>query len=185
MTFLEIIENNALVVYSLVILIGFIQGGILARGIRRKFPKLKKYAKSASIFFLILFIINAVSNIVKFAIPTKIVSQELVMPSTLEELFEIIIQIIGLDAGLITAITIFITITLFLIFRFAEIGVIQRYFLFTISVIVVLVAFLGKFTSFVPNEFQVITYGFYQFGLALGVFIILRRKSVDPLDEIK
>ena len=51
--------------------------------------------------------------------------------------------------------------------------------------VVILVAFLGKFTSFVPNEFQVITYGFYQFGLALGVFIILRRKSVDPLDEIK
>ena len=90
-----------------------------------------------------------------------------------------------MDAGLITAITIFITITLFLIFRFAEIGVIQRYFLFTISVVVILVAFLGKFTSFVPNEFQIITYGFYQFGLALGVFIISRRKSVDPLDEIK
>ena len=185
MTFLEIIENNSFLVYSLVILIGFIQGAILARGIRKKFPKLKKYAKSVSVFFLVLFIINAVSNIVKFASPTKIISQEFAIPSTLEELFEIIISILGLDAGLITAITIFITITLFLIFRFAEIGQIQRYFLFTISVIVILVAFLGKFTSFVPNEFQIITYGFYQFGLALGVFIISRRKKIDPLDNIK
>ena len=148
MIFLEIIENNALLVYSLVILIGFIQGGILARGIRKKFPKLKKYAKSVSIFFLILFIINAISSVVKFASPTKLISQELIIPSTVEELFESVIKILGLDAGLITAITIFITIALFLIFRFAEIGPIQRYFLFTISVIVVLVAFLGKFTSF-------------------------------------
>jgi len=185
LTFSEIIESNSLVIYSLVILIGFIQGGILARGIRKKFPKLKKYARSASIFFLILFIINAISNIVKFATPTKIISEEFVIPSTLGELFEIIVKILGLDAGLITVITIFITIILFLIFRFAEIGVIQRYFLFTISVVVITVAFLGKFTSFVPNEFQIIAYAFYQFGLALGIFIILRRKKVDPLDEIK
>ena len=182
---LEIIENNSLLVYSLVILIGFIQGGILARGIRKKFPKLKKYAKSTSIFFLVLFIINAISNIVKFAIPTKITSQELIIPSTFEELFDVVVRILGLDAGLITAITIFITITLFLIFRFADIGAIQRYFLFTISVVVILVAILGKFTNFVPNEFQITTYAFYQFGLALGVFIISRRKIIDPLDEIK
>ena len=182
---LEIIENSSLLVYSLVIIIGFIQGGILARGIRKKFPKLKKYAKSSSIFFLVLFIINAISNIIKFAIPTKVTTQELTIPSTFEELFEIVIKILVLDAGLITAITIFITITLFLIFRFAEIVSIQRYFLFTISVVVVLVAILGKFTNFVPNEFQIATYAFYQFGLALGVFIISRRKIVDPLDEIK
>lgn len=185
MNVIEIIESNSLLIYSLVILIGFIQGGILARGIRKKFPKLKKYAKSTSIFFLVLFIINAISNIVKFAIPTKITSQEFAVPSTFEELFNIVVKILGLDAGLITAITIFITITLFLIFRFAEIGVIPRYFLFTISVIVILVAFIGKFTNFVPNEFQIITYAFYQFGLALGVFIILRRKILDPLDGIK
>lgn len=185
MTFSEIIESNSLVIYSLIILIGFIQGGILARGIRKKFPKLKKYARAASMFFLILFIINAISNIVKFATPTKIISEEFVIPSTLGELFEIIVKILGLDAGLITVITIFITLILFLIFRFAEIGVIQRYFLFTISVVVIIVAFLGKFTSFVPNEFQIIAYGFYQFGLALGVFIISRRKRVDPLDDIK
>ena len=182
---LEIIENNSLLVYSFVILIGFIQGGILARGIRKKFPKLKKYARLTSIFFLTLFIINAIANIVKFAIPTKIISQEILIPSTPDELFEIVITILGLDAGLITAITIFITITLFLIFRFAEIGGIQRYFLFSISVVVVLVAFLGKITNFVPNEFQIITYAFYQFGLALGVFIISRRRIIDPLDEIK
>ena len=74
---------------------------------------------------------------------------------------------------------------MFLIFRFAEINVLQRYFLFTISVIVILLAFLGKFTNFVPNEFQIISYSFYQFGLAFGVYIILKRKIVDPFDEIK
>ena len=79
----------------------------------------------------------------------------------------------------------FITIILFLIFRFAEINVLQRYFLFTISVVVILLAILGKFTSFVPNEFQIISYSFYQFGLAFGVYIISKRKIADPFDEIK
>ena len=185
MALLEIIENNILIVCVLVTLIGFIQGGILARGIRKRFPRLKKHARSVSIFFLVLFIINAISSIVKFATPSKIISQDMTLPSTVDELMTVIVKILGLDAGLITAITIFITITLFLIFRFAEISVLQRYFLFTISVIVILLAFLGKFTSFVPNEFQIISYSFYQFGLAFGVYIISKRKMTDPFDEIK
>ena len=185
MALLEIIENNRLVVCALIALIGFIQGGILARGIRKRFPKLKKHARFVSIFFLVLFLINAITNIVKFAIPSKIITQDMAMPSTVDELLSILVKILGLDAGLITAITIFITITLFLIFRFAQISVLQRYFLFTISVIVILLAFLGKFTSFVPNEFQIISYSFYQFGLAFGVYIISKRKIVDPFDDIK
>ena len=185
MALLEIIENNILVVCALIALIGFIQGGILARGIRKRFPKLKKHARFVSIFFLVLFLINAITNIVKFAIPSKIITQDMAMPSTVDELLSILVKILGLDAGLITAITIFITITLFLIFRFAQISVLQRYFLFTISVIVILLAFLGKFTSFVPNEFQIISYSFYQFGLAFGVYIITKRKIADPFDEIK
>ena len=185
MALLEIIENNILIICALVALIGFIQGGILARGIRKRFPKLKKHARSVSVFFLVLFIINAVSNIVKFATPSKIITQEMTIPSTVDELMTVIVKILGLDAGLITATTIFITITLFLIFRFAEINALQRYFLFTISVVVILLAFLGKFTSFVPNEFQIISYSFYQFGLAFGVYIISKRKMADPFDEIK
>ena len=85
MALLEIIENNIFVICALIALVGFIQGGILARGIRKRFPKLKKHARSASVFFLILFIINAISNIVKFATPSKIITQDMTIPSTVDE----------------------------------------------------------------------------------------------------
>ena len=113
-----------------------------------------------------------IANIVKFATPSKIITQDMIMPSTVDELLGTLVKILGLDAGLITAITIFITITLFLIFRFAQISALQRYFLFTISVVVILLAFLGKFTSFVPNEFQIIPQHF-----TFLVSIVITRRS--------
>jgi len=51
---LQIAEENFLITFSIVFGIGLLQGAILARGIRRKFPKLKKYAKGISIILLIL-----------------------------------------------------------------------------------------------------------------------------------
>ena len=41
---LQIAEENFLVTFGIVFGIGLLQGAILARGIRRRFPKLKKYA---------------------------------------------------------------------------------------------------------------------------------------------
>ena len=40
---LQIAEENFLITFGIVFGIGSLQGAILARGIRRKFPKLKKY----------------------------------------------------------------------------------------------------------------------------------------------
>jgi len=54
-----------------------------------------------------------------------------------------------------------------------------RYFLFTLSVIVVLVAIIGRVTDYVPTQFQIFAYAFYQFGITAGIFIITNRKSED------
>ena len=56
---LQIAEENFLITFGIVFGIGLLQGAILARGIRKRFPKLKKYAKGISIILLILFAINA------------------------------------------------------------------------------------------------------------------------------
>jgi len=76
-------------------------------------------------------------------------------------------------------------VTLILIFRFADINPISRYFIFTISTIVLIVAMLGKFTDYVPTAFQIILYAFYQFGLTIGMFIVMRRREIDPLNELE
>ena len=185
MDLLQIAEENFLITFGIVCGVGLLQGAILARGIRRKFPKLKKYAKGISIILLILFAINASGNISKFADPSKVSVTEFEIPQTPEGAFTVIIDLLGLNAGVLAVIGIFVTISLILIFKFADISPIARYFIFTISVIVLIVSLLGRFTDYVPTVFQIILYSIYQLGLTIGVFLVMRRKVNDSLEEFE
>jgi len=182
---LQIAEENFLITFGIVFGIGSLQGAILARGIRKKFPKLKKYAKGISITLLILFAINASGNISKFADPSKVLVTEFQIPQTPEGVFTMIVDLLGLNAGVLAVVGIFITISLVLIFKFADIPPIARYFIFTISVIVLIVSLLGKFTDYVPTVFQIILYSIYQLGLTIGMFLVMRRKVNDQLDKLE
>ncbi len=185
MDILQLAEENFLITFGIVFGVGLLQGVILARGIRQRFPKLKKYAKAVSIILLMLFVINASGNIAKFADPSKVEMNDFVVPETPEGIFNLLIDFLGLNAGVLAILGIFVTITLILIFRFADINSISRYFIFTVSIIVLIVAMLGKFTDYVPTAFQIILYAIYQFGLTIGMFIVMRRKESDPLNELE
>ena len=184
MDILQLAEEYYYYTFAVVFGIGLLQGAILARGIRRKFPKLKKYAKGVSIILLILFSINAAGNISKFAEPSKVEFGEFTMPETSEAAFLLLIDVLGLNAGIIAVTGIFISITLILLIRFAELNSISRYFIFTISVIVFIIAMLGRFTDYVPSTFQIILYVMYQLGMTLGIFSIMRRREKDPLEDM-
>ena len=134
---------------------------------------------------LILFAINASGNISKFADPSKVSVTEFEIPQTPEGAFTVIIDLLGLNAGVLAVIGIFVTISLILIFKFADISPIARYFIFTISVIVLIVSLLGRFTDYVPTVFQIILYSIYQLGLTIGVFLVMRRKVKDSLEEFE
>ena len=185
MDLLQIAEENFLITFGIVCGVGLLQGAILARGIRKKFPKLKKYAKGISIILLILFLINASGNISKFVDPSKVSVTEFEIPQTPEGVFTVIIDLLGLNAGVLAVIGIFVTISLILIFKFADISPIARYFIFTISVIVLIISLLGKFTDYVPTVFQIILYSIYQLGLTIGMFLVMRRKVNDSLEELE
>ena len=101
------------------------------------------------------------------------------------QIFTVLIDLLGLNAGVLAVIGIFITITLILIFKFADIPPIARYFIFTVSVIVLLVSLLGKFTDYVPTVFQIILYSIYQLGLTIGVFVVMRRKTNYSLEDVE
>ena len=183
MDILQLAEEYYYYTFAIVFAVGLLQGAILARGIRKKFPKLKKYAKGASIIILILFSINASGNISKFAEPPKVEFTTFIIPETPEAAFLLFINILGLNAGIIAVTGIFISIILILLLRFAELNQISRYFIFTISVIVFIIALLGRFTDYVPNTFQIILYVMYQLGLTLGIFTIMRRREKDALED--
>ncbi len=179
MDILSIAEDNYIISFGIVIAVGLIQGTILGRGIRNRFPSLKKHARIVSIILLTLFLINAGANIIKFATPEKITISDLTIPSTPEEGLSFLINILGLNAGLGTVIVLSISISLILFFKLAQIHKIARYFIFSLTVIVLIVALIGRFTDFVPTSFQILMYAFYQLGITLGLFLVTRRKESE------
>ena len=185
MSILDLAEQNFLITFGIVLGIGLLQGAILGRGIRNRFPSFRRHARIASLSLLALFSINSVFSILKFAEPTKLSMSEFIIPTTTDEAFILILDLIGINTGVGTVIATFVSITLIIFLRFANIPNIARYFIFILSSIVLIVSLLGKFTDFVPTEFQIMIYVVYQFGITLGLFIVTRRKESDVLSEIK
>ena len=87
MDILNLAEQYYVVTFIVVLGIGFLQGSILGKGIRSKFPSLKKHARVVSIILLMLFSINSISGVLKFAEPAKVTVSELSIPATIEEVF--------------------------------------------------------------------------------------------------
>ena len=185
MNVFELAEENLLVTIAIVLGIGLSQGAIMGRGVRNRFPSLKKHAQIVSSSLLVLFSINAIFSVLKFAEPIKFSISEFSMPVTTDEAFLLLLNLIGINTGVGTVIATFISITLIVFLRFANIHNIARYFIFIISTMVLIVSLLGKFTDFVPTTFQIILYAFYQLGITLGIFFVTRRKEHDALSEIK
>ena len=185
MNILDLAEQNFLVTFAIVLGIGILQGAILGRGIRNRFPSFKRHARAASLSLLALFSVNAGFSVLKFAEPSKHSISEFIIPTTTDEAFLLILDLVGVNTGVGTVIATFVSITLIIFLRFADIPNIARYFIFILSAIVLIVSLLGKFTDFVPTEFQIMIYVVYQFGITLGLFIVTRRKESDVLSEIK
>ncbi len=185
MDILSIAEENFLISFGIVLGVGLLQGLILGRGIRQRFPRLKIHARLFSIILLILFSINSVFNILKFMYPEKISYSEFTSPQNLQEIILFVVDILGLNAGFGAVVGIFVSVSLILIFRFAKIPKVAKYFIFTISVIMVLVAGVSRFTDYLPTQFQILMYVFYQIGLTVGIFVVTRRQESDILSEFK
>jgi len=181
----DLAEQNFLITFSVVLGIGLLQGAILGRGIRNRFPSLKRHAQIVSFSLLALFSINVILSVLKFADPIKFSISEFTIPATTDEAFLLVLNLIGVNTGVGTVIATFISVTLIIFLKFADIHNIARYFIFILSSIVLIASLLGKFTDFVPTTFQIMLYAFYQLGITLGIFFITRRKESDVLSEIK
>ena len=185
MSILDLAEQNFLITFAIVLGIGLLQGAIMGRGIRNRFPSFKRHARAASLSLLALFSINAIFSVMKFADPAKFSMSEFNIPATTDEAFILILNLVGVNTGVVTVIATFVSITLIIFLKFADIPNIARYFIFILSAIVLIASLLGKFTEFVPTTFQIMLYAFYQFGITLGIFFVTRRKESDVLSEIK
>jgi len=183
MDILSIAEENFIIAFGLVLGIGILQGAVLSRGIRKRFPSLKRHTRIVSLSLFTLFAVNAAANIIKFAVPEKLSLSNLTIPTTPEEGVDLLLAISGLNAGLGTTMALIVSIAVILFLRFADISSISKYFIFSLSVITVMVVILTRITDYAPNVFQVIVYAIYQFGITIGLFVIMRRKG-ENLPEI-
>lgn len=174
---LEIAEQNSEISFLTVFGVGPTQGVVIARSLRNRFPGMKKHAGITSIILLILFSINAVSNVMKFSEPTKVSYSELFIPTSGEELISLIINFLGLNVGFLSLVVVSVTITIFVLLRFAELGKILRSIVIAVSVLVFIVGIIGRFTDYLPTMFQIIMYALYQFGVTIGIFLVARRKA--------
>jgi len=185
MNLFEIAEENFLISFAVVLSIGILQGSILGRGVRKRFPGLKRHARIVSFALLLLFSFNALASVLKFAVPEKLTITNFTVPTTSEEGYALLINVLGLNAGFVTIVVMFISITIILFLRFAELSKPARYFIFTVSVITVLVAGIGRFTDFVPTVLQILMYAFYQVGFTIGIFLVTRQQETDVLPEFE
>ena len=185
MSLFEIAEENFLISFAVVLSVGILQGLILGRGIRKRFPRLKRHARIVSFVLLVLFSFNALASVLKFAIPEKLTIANFAVPTTTEEGYALLLNVLGLNAGFVTIVVMFISITIILFLRSADLSKSARYFVFTVSVITVLVAGVGRFTDFVPTVFQILMYAFYQVGFTIGIFLVTRRQETDVLPEFE
>ncbi|MDD9826102.1 MAG: hypothetical protein OXU86_04960 [Thaumarchaeota archaeon] len=172
---LALAEERYLESFAVVFLVGALQGGMLARGVRRRFPSLRSHARAASAIMLILLLANATLSALRFAAPERVDLAGLSMPSTPDELAGSAARVLGIDGGFWSTVAILITVTLMLISRAAELPAIARYFVLAISVMTFLVALAARFAGYVPTEFHVAMYSLYHVGIAAGAFLVMRR----------
>jgi len=185
MNLFEIAEENFFISLAVVLSVGILQGTILGRGVRKRFPRLKRHARIVSFALLLLFSFNALASVLKFAVPEKFTITNLTVPTTTGEGYALLINVLGINAGFATIVVMFVSITIILFLRFAELSKPARYFIFTVSVITVLVAGISRFTDFVPTVFQILMYAFYQVGFTIGIFLVTRRQETDVLSEFE
>lgn len=177
MDILQIAEDNFFISIGVVMVIGLVQGAVLGRGIRRRFPKLRTHARIVSVILLVLFTLNAIVGTAKFYDPEHVDLSQIAIPATFDEGVSFVILVLGLNGGFGAVLILFVSVSLILLFRSAELPDIARYFMFTLSVIMLLIAIVVRFTDYVPNFFEVAMYAGYQSGITIGIFVVTYRKG--------
>lgn len=162
--------------------IGIFQGIILGRAILVRFPRLQNHVKTVSITLFVLFLINAILSVPRFASPEKIEISNLSVNS-LGELVSTLFLIFGMNTGFLTVLTISVTVMTFVVLKFIDLRGIIKGFVFFFSVLLLLLTGISRFTDLTPSTFEVLLYFLYQLGFTIGILTgTIRRIKPKKLD---
>ncbi|MCE2506012.1 MAG: hypothetical protein J4F36_06020 [Nitrosopumilaceae archaeon] len=148
--------------------VGLFQGIILGRAILVRFPRLQNHLKTVSVTLFILFLINAILSVPRFASPEKIELSNLAAGSP-GELVSTLFLIFGMNTGFLTVLAISVTVMTFAILKFTNLnGIVKLFVLFFSSLLLVLTG-ISRFTDLTPSTFEVLLYFLYQLGITIGI----------------
>jgi len=155
--------------------IGLFQGIILGRAILVRFPRLQNHVKTVSITMFVLFLINAILSVPRFASPEKVSLSNLSANSP-AELASTLFLIFGMNTGFLTVLAISVTVMSFVVLKFTNLTGIAKGFIFFFSALLLILTAVSRFTDLTPSTFEVLLYFLYQLGITIGILMGSIRK---------
>lgn len=175
--FVDVFQNPViqLIAVSVVFGIGLFQGIVLGRALLVRFPFLQIHVKTVSIMLFVLFLINALLSVPRFASPEKIDLSNLSAASP-AEIASALFLIFGVNTGFLTVLAISVTVMSFAVLKFTNLHGAIRAFIFVLSALLLLLTAVSRFTDLTPSTFEVLLYFLYQLGITIGILAGTIRK---------
>lgn len=163
--------------------IGLLQGIILGRAILVRFPRLQNNVKKVSISLFVLFLVNAVLSVPRFASPEKIDFSSISQATSNGEIASIIFLIFGINTGFLAVLAISVTLMSLVVLKMTNLNGFAKGFVFFFSLLILAITGLSRFTDLTPSSFEVLLYFLYQLGLTIGILAgTVRKIKPRPLD---
>ncbi len=164
--------------------IGVFQGIILGRAILVRFPRLQNHVKTVSITMFVLFLINAILSVPRFASPEKISISNL-SANDPGEFISSLFLIFGVNTGFLTVLAISVTVMSFVILKFTNLDGKTKGFVFFFSALILALTAVSRFTQYTPDPFEVLLYFLYQLGITIGILMGTIRKIGSKKSDLR
>jgi len=156
--------------------IGILQGIILGRAILVRFPRLQNNVKKVSISLFVLFFVNAILSVPRFASPEKIDFSSISQATSSGEVASIIFLIFGINTGFLAVLAISVTVMTLVLLKLTHIHGTSKVFVLFFSLLILIFTGLSRFTDLTPSTFEVFLYFLYQLRLTIGILAGTVRK---------
>lgn len=167
--------TDFIVISVIVLAIGVVHGGAIARALRLRFPSFKTHAKFVSITILLLFSINSILVLHRFGQPHTSIEMSSI---TLESLPNTLIGLIGMDGGFLSILSISVMVIIFVLTRLVRIEGVLRYFVLAVSAGTIFLSIVYRLLGLVPDGTQILSYAVYHAGFNAGLFLVLSKERL-------
>ena len=164
--------------------IGLTQGIILGRSILVRFPRLQNHVKTVSISLFVLFLVNAILSVPRFASSEKIDFSSL-SESYSQEFASVLFLIFGTSTGFLTVLAISVMVVIFIFLKYTHLHGITKGFVFFFTLLLLFLTGLSRFTDLTPSSFEVLLYFLYQLGITVGILTGTIRKIKPKKLDLK